>query len=132
MRDLIVTNIKKLIMLLRARNTTIDTQCVSSRIKKILPDVKQEECLNANNIEMVYKYSDIPCFQEDIVPDHDYRFTTEEISMSVVTSLIHVNYYCIHISQKLKSTIIKYIINILSFILYFNITIVKVLVGKWM
>lgn len=101
MRDLIVTNIKQLILLLRERNTTIDTQCVVDRKKKTLikpltDNIKQEDiCFKANNIEMEYKYPDILCFQEDIVRDLDYRFTTEEISTSVVTSLIHVIYYYI-------------------------------------
>lgn len=97
MRDLIVANIKQLIVLLRERNITIDTRCVVDGNKKSLTsltDIKQEVAsFNVNNMETEYKYSNIVCFQEDVVRDLDYIFTTEEISISVVTSLIHVSIY---------------------------------------
>lgn len=101
MRDLIVSNIKQFITLLRERGSTIDTRCAMNGKKKtsfVKPDVKQEidntdNLFVANNQDLKYNLVNFDqiCFQHDLVQEINYMFTTNEIIMSVVSSLIHVS-----------------------------------------
>lgn len=100
MRDLIVTNIKQFIILLRERGLTIDTRCVQDR-KKNIPvtqpiDIKQEidntvNIFPADNQNLESNYLNEICFQRDLVEDINHMFTENEVLTSVVTSLIHVS-----------------------------------------
>lgn len=101
MRDHIVTNIKHFIMLLRERDTTIDTQCAKDRKKKKpivqpIDDVQEFDnstnLFKADNVELMeYNYSEIIHSRHDLIKEIDYMFTVNEISISVVNSLIHVS-----------------------------------------
>jgi len=103
MRDLIVTNIKQFIVLLRERGMTIDTSCVINKSKKsaiIQPvEVIQESDLchtmisqfTPDVLEMEFNYSEPICNQLDFVQEIDYIFTVNEITTSIVTLLIHVS-----------------------------------------
>lgn len=101
MRDLIVSNIKQFIMLLQERGTTIDTQCVIDKKKKTVItqqiDVKQKfdtidsKQLSVNIPETEFSFSEETCHQQDLIQEIDYIFTVNEISSSIVTSLIHVS-----------------------------------------
>lgn len=100
MRDLIVLNIKQFIEMLRERGTTINTECVKSRKRKSsitqLTNEKQEFDLSDNQcnsdfLDIQYNYSDTISHQEDLVREIDYLFTVDEISISVINSLIHVS-----------------------------------------
>lgn len=103
MRDLIVTNIKQFIMLLRERGMTIDTSCVINKSKKsviIQPvEVLQESDLCHTTIsqftpdvlEMEFNYSEPIYNQLNFVQEIDYIFTVNEITTSIVTLLIHVS-----------------------------------------
>lgn len=100
MRDLIVTNIKQFIILLRERGLTIDTRCAQDR-KKNMPftqslDVTQEidntgNIFAADNRDLEYNYLNEICFQQDLVEEINHMFTENEVLMSVVSSLIHVS-----------------------------------------
>lgn len=101
MRDLIVSNIKQFIVLLRERGTAIDTTSVINKSKKsaiILPvDVVQESDIyvattsqfTPDVLEMEFNYSEPICNQLDFVQEIDYIFTVNEIATSIVSSLIH-------------------------------------------
>lgn len=101
MRDLIVSNIKQFIVLLRERGTAIDTSCVINKSKKsaiIQPvEVVQESdvCDTTTSqftpdiLEMEFNYSEPICNQLDFVQEIDYLFTVNEITSSIVTLLIH-------------------------------------------
>lgn len=100
MRDLIVSNIKQFIMFLQERGTTIDTQCVMDKKKKTVTqqiDVKQElDIIGSNHfavnvLDMEFNYSEALCHQQELIQEIDYIFTVNEITTSVVTSLIHVS-----------------------------------------
>jgi len=103
MRDLIVSNIKQFIVLLRERGTAIDTTSVINKSKKsaiILPvDVVQESDIyvattsqfTPDVLEMEFNYSEPICNQLDFVQEIDYIFTVNEIATSIVSSLIHVS-----------------------------------------
>lgn len=100
MRDLIVTNIKQFIILLRERGSTIDTRCVQDRIKKTpfaqSLDVKQEidntiNLFATENQKLEHSYLNQICFQHDLVQDINYMFTANDIIISVVSSLIYVS-----------------------------------------
>jgi len=103
MRDLIVSNIKQFIVLLRERGTAIDTTSVINKSKKsaiIQPvDVVQESDIYVATIsqftpdvlEMEFNYSEPICNQLDFVQEIDYIFTVNEIATSIVSSLIHVS-----------------------------------------
>lgn len=103
MRDLIVSNIKQFIMLLRERGTTINTSCVINKSKKsatIQPveavqeadicDTKTSQ-FTPDVLEMEFNYSEPICNQLDFVQEIDYIFTVNEITTSIVTLLIHVS-----------------------------------------
>lgn len=100
MRDLIVLNIKQLIEILRERGTTINTECVKSRKKKLpmakpTDEIKQVDISDTQGhtdfLDVQYNYSDTISHQEDLVREVDYLFTVEEISISVINALIHVS-----------------------------------------
>lgn len=100
MRDLIVLNIKQLIEILRERGTTINTECVKSRKKKLpmakpTDEIKQVDLSDTQGhtdfLDVQYNYSDTISHQEDLVREVDYLFTVEEISISVINALIHVS-----------------------------------------
>lgn len=103
MRDLIVSNIKQFIVLLRERGTAIDTSCVINKSKKsaiIEPvEVVQEadtydttaSQFTPDVLEMEFNYSEPICNQLDFVQEIDYIFTVNEITTSIVTLLIHVS-----------------------------------------
>lgn len=103
MRELIVSNIKQFIVLLRERGMTIDTSCVVNKNKKSAItqplDVVQESedvCDTTTSqftpefLEMEFNYSEPICNQLDIIQEIDYIFTINEITTSIVSSLIHV------------------------------------------
>lgn len=99
MRDLIVLNIKQLIEMLRERGTTINTECVKSRKKKLpmaksTDEIKQvdlsDSLCNIDFLDVQYN-SDTISHQEDLVREVDYLFTVDEISISVINALIHVS-----------------------------------------
>lgn len=95
MRDLIVMSIKQFITLLLARDTTIDTRCAMYR-KKNTFDIKQEsDCAkNDADFQEVQKiYNEAIIFQPDLIQEvhEDNMITSEEISVSVVSALIHVS-----------------------------------------
>lgn len=106
MRDHIVTTIKYFIMLLRERNTIVDTQCAKDRKKKKpivqpIDDVQEfDNSTNlyiADNVELMeYNYSEIIHSRQDLIKEIDYMFTIKEISISVVNSLIHVSYIIVN------------------------------------
>ncbi|XP_060881475.1 uncharacterized protein LOC132952960 isoform X5 [Metopolophium dirhodum] len=101
MRDLIVSNIKQFIVLLRERGTTIDTSCVINKSRKsaIIQSVEviQESDIcdtttsqfTPDVLEMEFNYSEPICNQLDFVQEIDYIFTVNEITTSIVTLLIH-------------------------------------------
>lgn len=103
MRDLIVSNIKQFIVLLRERGTTIDTSCILNKSKRstsIQPvEVVQESDMcdtttsqfTPDVLEMEFNYSEPICNQLDFVQEIDYIFTLNEITISIVTLLIHVS-----------------------------------------
>lgn len=102
MRDLIVINIKQLMTILRERGTIIDTECVIDKRKKTTTlqpiDIKQEcDTVDSSSIHssdvlgVVLNYSDTIFHQPDTVPEFNYTYTMNEISISVVSSLIHVS-----------------------------------------
>jgi len=103
MRDLIVSNIKQFIVLLRERGTTIDTSCVINKSRKSAI-IQPEEVIQESDIcdtttsqftpdvlEMEFNYSEPICNQLDFVQEIDYIFTVNEITTSIVTLLIHVS-----------------------------------------
>lgn len=94
MRDLIVMDIKIFIEILRKRGTSIDTQCVKNMRKKkmdIQPTcvIKQEIDISNNLLETQHTFNTI--YQQDPVQEMDYLFTANDVSVSVINSLIHVN-----------------------------------------
>lgn len=93
MRDLIVMSIKQFITLLIARDTTIDTRCALSRVKKTY-NVKLETDSGENDtnfLEVQKNYNEARIFQPDLIQEVNNMFTSEEISVSVVGALIHVS-----------------------------------------
>jgi len=101
MRDLIVMDIKAFIEILRERGMTIDTQCVINQRKKkmnLQPTcVVKQEVDNSNNLfeadllETQHIFSDTIYQQQDCVRETDYLFTANDVSVSVINSLIHVS-----------------------------------------
>jgi len=103
MRDLIVSNIKQFIVLLRERGTIIDTSCVVNKSKRstiLQPmDVVQESDIcnistsqfTPDVLDMEFNYSESICNQHDFTQEIDYIFTINEITTSIVSSLIHVS-----------------------------------------
>lgn len=99
MRDLIVTNIKQFIELLRERGLTINTECVRDRKRKLPIEqptdvIKQVDLsdnqYNTDLLDIQYNSNTI-CHKQDSVPEVDYLFSVNEISISVINSLIHVS-----------------------------------------
>jgi len=99
MRDLIVLCIKQFIELLRKRGITIDTRCAKDKKKKtpIAPlNIKQEtntssNLFDADILKIQYDYSEAIHNQLDTVEEIKHMFTMEEISLSIVSTLIHAS-----------------------------------------
>lgn len=98
MRELIVMDIKAFIEILRERGVTIDTQFViNQRKKKIkVQPIKQAvdnsyNLIDADLLETQHIFSDTIYQQQDCVRETDYLFTANDVSVSVINSLIHVS-----------------------------------------
>lgn len=100
MRDLIVSNIKQFILFMQERGTTIDMQCiVNKRNKNVTKQIaiKQElDTIGTNQFtvkvpEVEFDYSKSFSNHQDLIQEIDNIFTANKISISVVTSLIHVS-----------------------------------------
>lgn len=99
MRDLIVSNIKQLILFLRERGTVIEIKDIldnkrKSQIEKSLIDIREEldttDSLPTDGFDMETN-SQLISNQQFFVQEIDYIFTVTEITISIVTSLIHVS-----------------------------------------
>lgn len=127
MRDLIVMNIKQFIILLQERGTIINTQCVVDKKKKttILPptDIKQEvetagssSMFTSDMLDVVINCSETICHNEDFVPEMNYMFTVNEISTSVVSSLIHVSKCNVYFPIQLKIISLNLLVRKIQFV----------------
>lgn len=105
MRDLIVANIKQLIVLLRERGTVIEIKDILTKKKKSLVertmvDIKEEvdntNSLSIEGLDLETKHCETIFNQQEFVQEIDYIFTVTEVSISVVSSLIHVSMKILH------------------------------------
>lgn len=100
MRELIISNIIQFMALMLKRGVTINMKCATKKKKKIpfIPsaDNKQEASKSDHHqfdgefSDVQYNYSDLINHQQDSVEEVEQILTNEEVSISVVISLIHV------------------------------------------